>query len=189
VKELAILTERFNTLASVLGTARDENSRLYRQLITVQEEERREIANELHDEAGPCLFGITANASSIQKLADQKSDSRTTEISRRVGEILSITERLKLLNRALLKKLRPVPLGKLVELLDELVTGFQRRHPDVQIAVSFGKLANNYGETIDVTLCHPPWQSARSYGRSFRNAGAATQRQPYDPGHSDTRFT
>jgi len=154
VKELAVLTERFNTLASALGTARDENSRLYRQLITVQEEERREIANELHDEAGPCLFGITANASSIQRLADQKPDSRTTEISRRVGEILSITERLKLLNRALLKKLRPVPLGrvKLVELLDELVTGFQRRHPDVQIAASFGKLANNYGETIDVTL-------------------------------------
>jgi len=154
VKELAVLAERFNTLASELGNARDENSRLYRQLITVQEEERREIANELHDEAGPCLFGITANASSIQKLADQKPDSRTTEISRRVGEILSITERLKLLNRALLKKLRPVPFGrvKLVELLDELVTGFQRRHPDVQIAASFGKLANHYGETIDVTL-------------------------------------
>jgi two-component system sensor histidine kinase UhpB len=58
------------------------------------------------------------------------------------------------LNRALLKKLRPVPLGrvKVVELLDELVTGFQRCHPDVQIATSFGKLANNYGETIDVTL-------------------------------------
>ena len=154
VKELAVLTERFNTLASALAVARDENSRLYRQLITVQEEERREIANELHDEAGPCLFGITANASSIQRLADQKPDSRTSEISRRVGEILSIAERLKLLNRALLKKLRPVPLGrvKLVELLDELVTGFQRRHPDVQIAASFGKLANNYGETIDVTL-------------------------------------
>ena len=154
VKELAILTERFNTLASVLGTARDENSRLYRQLITVQEEERREIANELHDEAGPCLFGITANASSIQNLANQKPDSRTNEISRRVGEILSITERLKLLNRALLKKLRPVPLGrvKLAELLDELVTGFQRRHPDVHIAASFGKLADNYGETVDVTL-------------------------------------
>jgi len=60
VKELGVLTERFNTLASALGTARDENSRLYRQLISVQEEERREIANELHDEAGPCLFGITA---------------------------------------------------------------------------------------------------------------------------------
>ncbi len=37
---------------------------------------------------------------------------RTAEITRRVGEILSITERLKLMNRALLKKLRPGPLGK-----------------------------------------------------------------------------
>ena len=32
VKELAVITARFNTLASALDTARDENSRLYRQL-------------------------------------------------------------------------------------------------------------------------------------------------------------
>ena len=63
--------------AGALDTTRDENSRLYRQLITVQEEERRAIANELHDEAGPCLFGITANASSIQILADQRPDGAT----------------------------------------------------------------------------------------------------------------
>jgi two-component system sensor histidine kinase UhpB len=154
VQELAAITDRFNTLAGALETARDENSRLYRQLISVQEEERRAIANELHDEAGPCLFGITANASSIQNLAGQQPDGRSTEISRRVGEILSIAERLKLLNRALLKKLRPGPLGrvKLVELLDELIAGFQRRHPDTRIAVSFGNLADSYGEAIDLTL-------------------------------------
>ena len=154
VKELAAITQRFNTLASALDTARDENSRLYRQLITVQEEERRTIANELHDEAGPCLFGITANASSIQNLADQLPDKRTAEISRRVGEILSITERLKLMNRALLKKLRPGPLGrvKLAELLDELIVGFQRRHPGTEVQTSLGKLADSYGEAIDLTL-------------------------------------
>jgi len=49
VKELAIITNRFNTLAESLDVAREENSGLYRQLISVQEEERREIANELHD--------------------------------------------------------------------------------------------------------------------------------------------
>ena len=78
VNELAVITNRFNTLAEALDVAREENSGLYRQLISVQEEERREIANELHDEAGPCLFGITANASSIQTLADQRGGARTS---------------------------------------------------------------------------------------------------------------
>ena len=92
---------------------------------------------------------------SIQNFADQLPTGRTGEmISRRVGEILSITERLKLLNRALLKKLRPGPLGrvKLSELLDELVAGFQRRHPETHMSIVFGKLGDSYGEAIDLTL-------------------------------------
>ncbi len=44
VREFAVITERFNMLAGALDTAREENSRLYRQLITVQGEERRAIA-------------------------------------------------------------------------------------------------------------------------------------------------
>ena len=58
------------------------------------------------------------------------------------------------MNRALLKKLRPGPLGriKLAELLDELIVGFQHRHPDTQVTASFGNLAESYGETIDLTL-------------------------------------
>ena len=154
VKELTVITNRFNTLASALDTARDENSRLYQQLISVQEEERREIANELHDEAGPCLFGITANASSVKNLADQVADGPHAEISRRVGEILSIAERLKLMNWALIKNLRPGSLGRvgLAELLDELVAGFERRHPDTEIIQSLETLAASYGEAIDLTL-------------------------------------
>lgn len=154
VKELAVITDRFNTLASALDVARDENSRLYRQLITLQEEERREIAHELHDEAGPCLFGITANASSIQRIAGEQPGEHTREISKRVGEILSIAERLKTVNRALMKKLRPGPLGrvKLGELIDELTVGFQRRHPDTEIFLNLGKLGKSYGEPIDLTV-------------------------------------
>lgn len=154
VKELAVITNRFNTLAGALGTAREENSRLYRQLITVQEEERREIANELHDEAGPCLFGIAANASSIQTIADRLPPDRTVEISKRVSEILSVAERLKMMNRALIKKLRPGPLGrvKLAELIAELTAGLQGRHPDTQIHTKVGKLAKSYGEPVDLTV-------------------------------------
>ncbi|MGC2462775.1 MAG: ATP-binding protein [Steroidobacteraceae bacterium] len=154
VKELAVITNRFNTLAEALDVAREENSGLYRQLISVQEEERREIANELHDEAGPCLFGITANASSIQTIADQLSGARTSRITHRVSEILAIVERLKLMNRALLKKLRPGSHGGvgLAELINELIAGFERRHHGTHILYSAGRVAKSYGEPIDLTL-------------------------------------
>jgi two-component system sensor histidine kinase UhpB len=154
VKEIAAITNRFNMLAAALEAARKENSGLYRQLISVQERERREIATELHDEAGPCLFGITANASSIKTLARQLGDARTPELTQRVGEVLTITERLKVMNRSLLKKLRPGPLGhvKLAQLLDELIGSFQQRHPETKILSVIGDLAGSYGEAVDLTL-------------------------------------
>ncbi|MGO8842242.1 MAG: ATP-binding protein [Methyloceanibacter sp.] len=154
VKELAVITNRFNTLAEALDVAREENSGLYRQLISVQEEERREIANELHDEAGPCLFGITANASSIQTIADHPTGQRMAEIAHRVEEILAIVERLKLMNRALLKKLRPGSHGRvgLAELINELIAGFERSHPGTHILYAPGRLAKSYGEPVDLTL-------------------------------------
>ncbi|XSG82983.1 MAG: ATP-binding protein [Methyloligella sp. ZOD6] len=153
VRELAVITHSFNTMAGALDVAQQENSNLYRQLISVQETERREIANELHDEAGPCLFGITANASSLKKLSgpDEKSSK---EIARRAGEILSIAERLKQLNRGLIKRLRPGPLGqvKLSDLLEELVSNQQRSHPSTDINADIGELAHTYGEQTDLTI-------------------------------------
>ena len=58
------------------------------------------------------------------------------------------------MNRALLKKLRPGPLGKvkLADLINELIVGFQRRHPDAEITSELKDLAGSYGEAIDLTL-------------------------------------
>lgn len=112
VGEIADIAVKFNSLASSLDQARAENGELYRQIQSVQEEERREIARELHDEAGPCLFGITANAESIATLAQRLSEEEASKIGKRVDEILSITGRLKAMNRALLKRLHPVSIGK-----------------------------------------------------------------------------
>jgi two-component system sensor histidine kinase UhpB len=152
-KEIALLANRFNALAGALGTARDENGQLYERLMLVQEGERREIANELHDEAGPCLFGIAANAASIKKLAEDLPGVRS-EIEQRVDQIQSIAERLKLMNRALLKKLRPGSLGRvgMADSVNELVASFHGLHPGMRIAVSAGRLAPSYGEAIDLTL-------------------------------------
>jgi two-component system sensor histidine kinase UhpB len=154
VRELAVIAERFNTLAEALEKARAENSRLYRHLIALQEDERRQVANELHDEAGPCLFGITANASSIRRLAETTAEPQASEIKSRVVEMLQISERLKTINRDLLRRLRPVELGRLSlkELIESLVSGFQRRHPEVAFDLTSGPLKRSYGEAVDLTV-------------------------------------
>jgi len=154
VAELGVITERFNMLAEALGRARAENARLYGQLITVQEDERREIANELHDEASPCLFGVMANALSIEQLTEKRRDRKAVAIRGHIAEILKITERLKMMNRVLLKKLRPVALGRvaLAALIEDLLGELQRRYPEVTLVHSVKTHRVSYGEAIDLTI-------------------------------------
>ncbi|MBS0252991.1 MAG: sensor histidine kinase [Proteobacteria bacterium] len=154
VSEVADIAVKFNSLATSLDQAREENGELYRQIQSLQEDERREIARELHDEAGPCLFGITANAESISRLADTLGDGIAEPIRKRTDEILSISSRLKAMNRALLKRLHPVSVGKvpLSALIQDLVYDFERRHPNVRIGVSIDQFVRQYGERIDLTV-------------------------------------
>ena len=59
------------------------------------------------------------------------------------------------MNRSLLKKLKPGSHGRRVGLsgmIEELVAGFATRHPDTEIAFSSGRLAESYGESVDLTL-------------------------------------
>lgn len=154
VPEFATIVESFNTLAQALDTANAENSRLYRQLIAVQEDERRQLSRDLHDEVGPCLFGITAGTGAIQRHARTLPEPQASAILSCVHEISLVSERLKSLNRGLLNRLRPIALGRvtLTELLGELIEATVGRHPDRTIAHSFSGLAPTYGEDLDLTL-------------------------------------
>jgi two-component system sensor histidine kinase UhpB len=154
VSELAAITVRFNALAQALDTVRTENERLNHQLITVQDDERRNIALELHDEVGPCLFGLKAAASSISTVAGTPEDTgrrRATECAR---EMLTIIERMQTMNRGLLNRLRPMALGHvpLENMLSELVQDRARQQPDIAFSFSGDRLSNSYGDSVDLTI-------------------------------------
>ena len=154
IKELQPIASRFNALASALDASRAENRELLAHLITVQEDERRQIANELHDEAGPCLFGITANAGSILTIVKAADTTLRDNITERVSAILDSAERLKSLNRGRLKSLRPIAIGRvsLEELLSDLVTEFEKRYPGVNFFLAIEPIAPRYGEAIELTI-------------------------------------
>lgn len=154
VRELAAIVGSFNTLARGLDEANAENSRLYRQLIAVQEDERRQLSRDLHDEFGPCLFGITAGTGAIERHAQTLPDPQAAAILSCVEDISLVSERLKSLTRALLNRLRPVALGRvtLSELIAELVGAVDRRHADTRFESKFTGLPASFGEDIDLTL-------------------------------------
>jgi two-component system sensor histidine kinase UhpB len=99
-QELAAITERFNALAEALGAARAENLRLNERLITAQDDERRRTAMELHDEVGPSLFGLKANAGSIETAVGALPEETRRSVQARVGDILAIIEHLQTINRS-----------------------------------------------------------------------------------------
>ena len=148
VRELAVIANRFNALAEALGALKAENKSLNKRLISAQDDERRQTALDLHDEVGPCLFGLKANATSIAKSSDD------TRAQARAREMLQMIEHLQLTNRNVLNRLRPMALGQipLADLLSALVEERNRQHPDVAISFSSAGLQSSYGESVDLTL-------------------------------------
>ena len=153
-QELATITDHFNALAKALDAARTENEMLNRRLITAQDEERKRTALELHDEVGPSLFGLKANASSIASAVAGLPDAVRGRLIERIRDNLAIVEHLQAINRSMLNRLRPMALGHvpLRDILSELVQDRARQQPQIAFSFTAGKLALSYGEAIDLTV-------------------------------------
>lgn len=152
--ELGIITDRFNALAERLTAAGSENSRLNRRLLSVQDDERQQIAHELHDEAGPCLFGMKATVRAIRRAAEDIGGGKGAAIAAELADLTDIIERLQTMNRRLFKRLRPMALGHvpLAELIGDIVADFDRHAPALAIASQIAPIAGSYGDPIDLTF-------------------------------------
>ncbi len=153
-QELAAIADRFNALAEALEAMRAENLRLNHRLITAQDDERRRTALDLHDEVGPSLFGLKANATSIATAAGDLPDGAGRNVKDRARDMLAIIEHLQALNRSLLNRLRPMALGHvpLRDILSELVRDRARQHPQIAFSFSAEGLDRSYGDSIDLTI-------------------------------------
>jgi two-component system, NarL family, sensor histidine kinase UhpB len=153
-RELAAIAERFNALARTLAMVSAENARLNRRLITAQDDERRRTALELHDEVGPSLFGLKANASSIAGIARSLPDKAKDTITERLRDMLAIIEHLQAINRSMLERLRPMALGHvpLKEIVAQLVHERSRRHAQIAFSIAAENLSRSYGDSLDLTV-------------------------------------
>ncbi len=132
------IARAFNHCAGVLARTRADNRSLTRQLLQVEEEERRTLARELHDELGQSLSGIRMLAQSIRKC------DRPERASEAAGLIAEQVDHLFALVHGMIHRLRPLVLDDLglVAALDALVDDWHRRRPDVEIHLDLDPAAD-----------------------------------------------
>lgn len=138
--ELQVIAEKINSLAGVLKTAQEENRLLVKKSLRIQEEERRILAHELHDDMGQSISAIKAIAYSIQQ---RDSDKNTTAGAEKIGVI---SNHMHSHVRGMMSKLRPTMLDELglIPALQHMIDGWNDHHSDtfcsVTIAEDFEKL-------------------------------------------------
>lgn len=154
IRALEEITDRFNALALRLDSARSENRELSRRLLTAQDDERRRIASELHDELGPCLFGIKADTTSLEMLGRQMPGKHGKILRERTATINEITDKIQLMNRRLLDGLRPMALDHLPlsEVLGGLISEFQRHAASPKITLFIDRLVARYDDAVNITV-------------------------------------
>lgn len=97
------ISEVFNTLSEDLGTVSSERSDLARRLVDAQEQERRHIARELHDEIAQKLSALNAHATYLRTRAQRDAPLFAQE----AAELEGMATGLMLTLRRTLTHLRP----------------------------------------------------------------------------------
>jgi two-component system sensor histidine kinase UhpB len=136
-REFVAIAERINALAASLKKLDDENHRLVQRMLHVQDEERRDIARDLHDEIGPFLFAIRAGLGALaRRLAAPEPDASALEADcRRLDGQLA---QLQQVNRRILERLRPAALEEmgLAGALEALAQGWREINPEIHIELA-----------------------------------------------------
>ncbi|MCC8955225.1 HAMP domain-containing protein [Bradyrhizobium sp. Pear77] len=135
--ELSAIGDVFNHLAERLATALSDRNALTQKLIVVQDEERRHLARELHDEFGQSLAAIRALAASARLTAVQDCPPLLAECD---GIARTATDMMETLRGALFR-LRPPDVDELglAASLEGLIAGWNGRsrgQPRFEIAIA-----------------------------------------------------
>lgn len=128
VPDIDRATESFNHMAGVLSVSRSEMARLAQEALAIREEERRHLAQELHDGLGQSISAIKALAVSIERKSVAEGGTGTS-----AAMIANVSTGMYDQVRSMMARLRPPILDELglVSALGSMIDDWNAHHEDV----------------------------------------------------------
>lgn len=169
--EFVVIAERIDSLAATLQRLDAENRRLLRRMIHVQDEERRAIARDLHDEIGPFLFTVRAGVGALARKAQSPGadTARLAEDCARIDEQIAALQKI---NRRILGRLRPAALEEmgLADAIEALARGWRETRAEIAIDLSLEGARGKLDETTAITAYRVVQEGLTN---AFRHSGAS----------------
>ncbi len=148
--ELNDLSQRFNHMTRVLQKSKAENQLLTQRSLQIQEEERRHLAQELHDELGQTITAIKAVAVAISN--DSQQDREQTRAN--VRTIVNYSDHMYSVAKNMMHRLRPSILDEfgLVKALQHMVDDWNSRQDDIFCHFEFSDVPEDLEEPVKISL-------------------------------------
>jgi two-component system, NarL family, sensor histidine kinase UhpB len=145
-REFAQLCGGFNHMANRLTEMEVKNRNLAEQLTIMQEEERSDLARDLHDEIGPLLFSVDVDLASMRQQKELRSHPAITP---RIDSIRDAVNQIQRHVRSILGRLRPPTLLDLgpAYAVDNLIAFWRTRYPAVVFEANVPP--DSFGPSID----------------------------------------
>lgn len=148
--EIRKSAEEANELARTLNRLSQDNRRLLRQIVSLQDDERQDMARDLHDELGPLLFGIRANTVALlESIPSAQAKSRGAAES-----ILQSVETLQQTNRRILDRLRPLYIQELglERSIQTLLQNVKAQSPGLKVTSQIDTTLNEVDGLLSQTI-------------------------------------
>ncbi|MGJ8619826.1 MAG: histidine kinase [Methylophilaceae bacterium] len=172
--ELASIGEKFNGMAETLEQSIKRNLGLSRQIIGLEEAERKSLARDLHDEIGQSITAIHVDAQAILNVKD--IDAFNFEKLRLSAQaIVSVTKKMMGITHQILNRLRPETIDKLglKDALEDLVSSWGPKLNGAECSINIAGNLKALPETIAITAYRIVQESLTNIAR-YANAKIVT---------------
>ncbi|KRR05358.1 histidine kinase [Bradyrhizobium jicamae] len=148
--EIRRSAQEANELARTLHRLSQDNRSLLRRIVSLQDDERHDMARELHDELGPLLFGIRANTVVLL----ESIPAGEAELRSAAEGILQSVETLQQANRRILDRLRPLYIQELglERSIQTLLQNAKAQAPDLKVTSEIDAALNGVDGLLSQTV-------------------------------------